>query len=271
MAIATAHLRGERDLVDALARDHLVDHPDSVLVAWIAAASHRSTDSARPDLEQGDVMNRKLTATLLILAAVLANVGFTALGSIFNYPDVLDEPAGKVLAVVPRLAGRGERLVPRARARGRRCSLRSRSASVDCRRSKAMRIAVPVGITAAIVQVVGLLRWPILVPGYASDAGEQQPGRRARRPRHVHDRERRARHRASARPLGYLLTADVDRARRRRTRSSLRRSLVPGAGRDVGGARVRRCVLAARRRRRSTPRTSSATSSGACGSSPSVS
>ena len=43
-------------------------------------------------------MNRKLTAVLLILAAVLANVGFTALGSIFNYPDVLDEPAGKVLA-----------------------------------------------------------------------------------------------------------------------------------------------------------------------------
>jgi hypothetical protein len=24
-------------LVDALAREHLVDHPDSVLVAWIAA------------------------------------------------------------------------------------------------------------------------------------------------------------------------------------------------------------------------------------------
>ena len=44
------------------------------------------------------VMNAKLTAALLILAAVLANVGFTALGSIFNYPDVLDEPAGKVLA-----------------------------------------------------------------------------------------------------------------------------------------------------------------------------
>jgi hypothetical protein len=42
VAIASAHLGGDRDLVDALARDHLVDHPDSVLVAWIAAASHRS-------------------------------------------------------------------------------------------------------------------------------------------------------------------------------------------------------------------------------------
>ena len=43
VAIATAHLRGERELVDALARDHLVDHPDNVLVAWIADASHHST------------------------------------------------------------------------------------------------------------------------------------------------------------------------------------------------------------------------------------
>ena len=29
---------------------------------------------------------------------------------------------------------------------------------------------MPVGIAAAVVQVIGLLRWPILVPGYASDA-----------------------------------------------------------------------------------------------------
>ena len=56
-------------------------------------------------------MNRKLTAALLILAAVLANVAFTALGSIFNYPDVLDEPAGTRARIVPRARGRGERLV----------------------------------------------------------------------------------------------------------------------------------------------------------------
>ncbi len=44
VAIAAAHLRGDRDLVDALARDHLTEHPDSVLVAWIAGAGARSTD-----------------------------------------------------------------------------------------------------------------------------------------------------------------------------------------------------------------------------------
>ncbi len=50
VAIAAAHLRGDRDLVDALARDHLIEHPDSVLVAWIAGAGTRSspTDSNLP-------------------------------------------------------------------------------------------------------------------------------------------------------------------------------------------------------------------------------
>ena len=37
-ALAAAHLAGDHDLVSALAREHLLDHPDSVLAAWIAAA-----------------------------------------------------------------------------------------------------------------------------------------------------------------------------------------------------------------------------------------
>ena len=44
VVIATAHLRGERERVDALARDHLVDHPDNVLVAWIADRSLNAGD-----------------------------------------------------------------------------------------------------------------------------------------------------------------------------------------------------------------------------------
>jgi hypothetical protein len=43
VAIAAAHHRGDRGLVDALARDHLVDHPDNVLVAWITDASHHQS------------------------------------------------------------------------------------------------------------------------------------------------------------------------------------------------------------------------------------
>jgi hypothetical protein len=120
-------------------------------------------------------MTPRRTAFLLILAAVLANVGFTALGSIFNYPDVLDEPAGRVLgsfrehqgavsAWFSVLALSAALLAPIAIGVGRLSSAR------------AMRLAVRVGIGAAAVQVIGLLRWPILVPGYASDAASGDPG-----------------------------------------------------------------------------------------------
>jgi hypothetical protein len=120
-------------------------------------------------------MSRKLTASLLVLAAVLANVAFAALGSIFDYPDVLDEPAGQVLAAFRDdqgavsgwfgvLALAAALRAPIAVGVGRLSSAR------------AMRIAVPVGIAAAAVQVIGLLRWPILVPGYASDAASADPG-----------------------------------------------------------------------------------------------
>ncbi len=52
VAIAAAHLRGDRDLVDALARDHLADHPDNVLVAWIAGASQRSAAPPTPPRQE---------------------------------------------------------------------------------------------------------------------------------------------------------------------------------------------------------------------------
>jgi hypothetical protein len=114
-------------------------------------------------------MTPRRTASLLILTAVLANVGFAALGSIFNYPDVLNEPAGDALASFRDhqgavsawfsvLALSAALLAPIAIGVGRLSS------------TGAMRIAVRVGIAAAFVQVVGLMRWPILVPGYASDA-----------------------------------------------------------------------------------------------------
>jgi hypothetical protein len=119
-------------------------------------------------------MNPRLTASLMILAAVLANVAFTALGSTFNYPDVLDEPAGQVLASFRAdetavsawfsvLALSAALLAPVAIGVGRLSS------------DRVMRIAVKVGIAAAAVQVVGLMRWPILVPGYASDAASGSP------------------------------------------------------------------------------------------------
>jgi hypothetical protein len=48
VAIATAHLEGDADRVEDLARDHLSDHPDSVLAAWITSASNHAA-RARKD------------------------------------------------------------------------------------------------------------------------------------------------------------------------------------------------------------------------------
>ncbi len=48
VALATAWLTGELDRVDALARDHLVDHPDSTLAVEIASAT-LATDTATLD------------------------------------------------------------------------------------------------------------------------------------------------------------------------------------------------------------------------------
>ena len=39
VALAAAHLAGDRDRLTALAREHLLDHPDSVLAAWITAGA----------------------------------------------------------------------------------------------------------------------------------------------------------------------------------------------------------------------------------------
>jgi hypothetical protein len=47
VAIAVAHVAGDIDLVDALARDHLTDHPTSVLVAWITAHTQPSTTNRK--------------------------------------------------------------------------------------------------------------------------------------------------------------------------------------------------------------------------------
>lgn len=41
VAITVAHLDGDEELLDALVRDHLADHPDNILAAWIAAKHTR--------------------------------------------------------------------------------------------------------------------------------------------------------------------------------------------------------------------------------------
>ena len=119
-------------------------------------------------------MTRKLTAITLIAAAVLTNAGFTALGSIFSYPDVLKEPTGEILDRFREnqtsvsiwfalLAASALLFAPIAIGVGK------------LRDDRWMKLAVPAGIAAAVVQTIGLLRWPLLVPGFAIDATSRNP------------------------------------------------------------------------------------------------
>ncbi|HEX8346653.1 MAG TPA: DUF4386 family protein [Actinoplanes sp.] len=119
-------------------------------------------------------MNRRVTAILLITAAVLTNLAFTVLGTVFNYPDILSEPVDDVLAAFrdaqttvswwfALMAVAAALFAPIAVGVGRLSTHR------------AMRMAVPVGIAAAAVQVTGLMRWPLLVPGYAAGAESPDP------------------------------------------------------------------------------------------------
>jgi hypothetical protein len=120
-------------------------------------------------------MNHKLTATAIVAAAVLTNVGFTMLASSFNYPDVLKEPTADILARFREhqsgvtlwftiLAVSSALFAPIAVGVGK------------LRADRTMRLATGAGIAAAIVQTIGLARWPILVPGYAHDAISTNPG-----------------------------------------------------------------------------------------------
>jgi uncharacterized protein YbaP (TraB family) len=40
VAIGASHVAGDLGLVRVLARDHLAEHPDSLIVAWIASLAH---------------------------------------------------------------------------------------------------------------------------------------------------------------------------------------------------------------------------------------
>ncbi|MGW5572537.1 DUF4386 family protein [Nocardia thailandica] len=114
------------------------------------------------------------TVALLVTAPVTMNIAFAGLGASFGYPDVLDLPPAEALArfdaaglAVPIwfgvLALAAGSLAPLAVLVGRLA------------RTPGMRAAVGVGVAAALVQVIGLLRWPVLVPGLADRAAAEGP------------------------------------------------------------------------------------------------
>ena len=126
-------------------------------------------------------MNRQTTARLaagaLITAAGLAIAGFTALGSVYEYPQILDEPTSDVLALYRdhqgAVTGWFLVLVVSAALLAPAGILLGRLAG-----GPLGRWIAGVGVAAATVQVAGLQRWITLVPGISQDALD--PSRRAR-------------------------------------------------------------------------------------------
>jgi hypothetical protein len=131
------------------------------------AATRRTTGSwTRP---AADRTPRRVAAVAMAGAAALAIAGFTALGSIFDYPAVLDEPTAEILASFHEhqagvmawfavLTLSAALLAPVGIILGR---------IVGGRQGRWLAI---VGVAAAAVQVIGLSRWFLFVPGLSDDA-----------------------------------------------------------------------------------------------------
>jgi uncharacterized protein DUF4386 len=106
---------------------------------------------------------RRVVVVLIVLAVVLANAAFVGLGSVFDYPDILQESADEILvefradeaaivALFITLALSAALLAPIALLLGRLAA------------NERGRWSIRVGIAAAAVQVIGLLRWALIVP-----------------------------------------------------------------------------------------------------------
>jgi hypothetical protein len=111
----------------------------------------------------------RLAAAALISASALAIAGFTALGSVFEYPQILEEPTADILALYRDHQGAvtgwflvlvisAAMLAPAGLLLGRLAG------------GTLGRWIAGIGVAAAVVQVAGLQRWITIVPGISDDA-----------------------------------------------------------------------------------------------------
>jgi hypothetical protein len=116
-----------------------------------------------------DRTTARLAGTALALASALAIAGFTVLGSVFEYPQILEEPTSDILALFREHQGSVTTwflvLVVSAALMAPAGIWLGRLAG-----GTLGRWITGVGIAAATVQVVGLQRWITLVPGISKDA-----------------------------------------------------------------------------------------------------
>jgi hypothetical protein len=122
------------------------------------------------------VSTSTLTGLLLIAMPVAFNASFALLGVRFDYPDILRRPTGEVLE---RFRAGGTALVLLWWAFALSAVLFAPlvvllSQSVSDADGTLLAVATTVGVLAAAVQFLGLIRWPFLVPYLAR--ADAEPG-----------------------------------------------------------------------------------------------
>jgi hypothetical protein len=115
-----------------------------------------------------------LTGLLLLVLPVAYNLLFTLLARGFDYPDILRQPTGQVLE---RFAAGGSRLVLTWWGFAMTAVLLAPtvvllSATLDDADPAVVSLATATGLLAALVQVLGLVRWPFVVPHLARLAAD---------------------------------------------------------------------------------------------------
>jgi hypothetical protein len=124
-------------------------------------------------------MSTATLAGLLLIAVPLAfNVAFAMLAARFDYPDVLRRPTGEVLA---RFRAGGTPLVLTWWAFALTAVMLAPlvvllSRSIDDADPTLLALATTVGVLASLVQFLGLVRWPFVVPYLARAAADPEAG-----------------------------------------------------------------------------------------------
>ena len=120
--------------------------------------------------------------TLLIVLPLAFNIAFAGLAAKFDYPDILRRPTSDVLARF-RAGGTGLVLLWWAftmTAVALAPTAVLLSSALDGASGNLRDLAAAIGVLAALVQFLGLIRWPFLVPYLAriDDVPDVSPARR---------------------------------------------------------------------------------------------
>jgi hypothetical protein len=118
------------------------------------------------------------TGIVLLAVPILFNVTFLLLVRRFDYPDILRQPTSEVLE---RFAQGGSALILiwwafALSAVGFAALVMLLPLQIEDGGTTTLTLAVLFGLLAAIVQFLGLIRWPFLVPYLAREAQGAEPG-----------------------------------------------------------------------------------------------